>query len=217
MSLFKFDEEAAGKNGSGKGFKSGVTPAKVTGLFVGTSKAGNSVIDVHVENELGGKAIVFEVISTPQTKTGKNNPFYSALMELAYFTGVRQGTVGKAIKKVNGVDVQADCLAEATGKNIKIGLQKTYDVNPMNNKEKVYWTLNKTFSASGQNITSAREGIKRDDSATYKIEDYYTPAWKAAKANGTLIKEDGNTAEGNTPDTTTEGATAAAPTTGKLF
>ena len=212
MALFKFDEAAAGQNGGGKGFRSGVTLATINGLFTGVSKAGNDIIDIHVTNEAGGKAIVFEVIATPTTKTGKNNPFYASLMELAYFAGVREGTAGQAMKKIAGVDTPTACLAEATGKKLMIGLQRIYDVNPMNNKEKIFWSLNKTFSATGQNIASAREGIERNDSESYTISDYETPAYKAAVAAGTLIKEDGTAAGAPAAP-----ADAPAPAQGKLF
>lgn len=212
--MFQFDLEAAKTNmAGGKGFHTGVTKARIVGIFP-KKKGANDVVDIILENDHGGKAVVFGMMTAKQTATGKDNPHYARFMELAYHAGIRQGTIGKVSRKIGGVDTPSDAFVEATGKIVEVAMQTVFNVNNRTNEETQTWQVSKTFDHLGRTIESVEKDEHLNSAENFAVEDYYTKEWTAAKADGSLIIPQANA---GTPATASTPATTEAAPTGKLF
>ena len=215
MFKFELDTAAAQENNfGGKGFKTGTTKAKILNMFTGKSSGGNDTVDIEIENEQGGRAFIFGLKTSKLTATGKTNYDYAKFMELAVICGIREGTPGIGERKVKGVMVQAETLAEAKGKQVNITLQNTFGVNNTTNKETILWSLVKTFTPEGLSIKEANESLPAVEMDAFAAKDYYTKEWIAANEDGTLIKNTGSNS--STQGESTPEPEPAKPA-GKLF
>lgn len=216
---FKFELDASAaldNNFGGKGFKTGITKAKVLNIFPGVSTGGNNTVDIELENEAGGRAFIFGLKTDKLTATGAKNYDYAKFMEFAVAVGIRTGEEGIGERKINGSMVKVPTLAEGKGKYVNIALQNTYGVNNRTNKETIMWSIVKTFTAEGLSLKEANESLPAAEMSAFAVKDYYSKEWTTANEDGTLIKDDGRD---NAPaaDAGTPAPAADAKPAGKLF
>lgn len=217
MFNFQLDAVAAlDNNFGGKGFQTGVEKAKILNVFITKSTGGNNTVDIELENERGGRAFIFGLKTDQQTAKGEKNYDYAKFMEFALAAGVRTGTIGKGMRKLNNVNQEVDTLAEAKGKTVYVALQKVFGVNNRTNHETENWALVKTFMADGLSVKEANEGLPAKEKDAFTVKDYYTKEWITADENGTLIKDNGNK-PGSTEAATPSADAAPAAGSGKLF
>ena len=218
MFNFELDTAAAMDNNfGGKGFKTGITKAKVLNVFTGKSTGGNQTVDIEIENENGGRAFIFGLKTDKLTAAGKTNYDYAKFMEFALATGVRTGAEGIGERKLNGSMQQVPTLSEPKGKQVFVALQQTFGVNNRTNKETIMWSLVKTFTAEGLSIRETQDGKPAAEMDAFTVNDYYTKEWIAADEDGTLIKENGNNSSAPANDGGEAAPAGDAKPGGKLF
>ena len=199
---FKIDKAAANQTASGKKIKSGLTLVKIISATTYNDGSGNPRVNLKIENEEGGKAVIFSHPIAELWTTGSKNSGYRAWNQLLVAASVTDFTANPVKVKVGKKEVDGHELPGLCGGTVLMGLTIEIDVNLSNTKVERY-LLRTCYDSLGRTGEQAEKNLPATPAKHFVPEDKITDDYAAAKAAGTLIVEDfGKTsapAQGTTP------------------
>ena len=182
---FSLDLEAAKSAHKGGKMATGIYTVKIEAAYVDKSKGGDPMLSLQIRSDAGEVGFFNNLGINKTWNGGSENYQYGNVMEFIAASGATGITGNPCKRTMNDAEVDAVCIPELLGRELKVAVYQKFSKWEGNEKEEL--VLQQSFLTNGKTLAEQEAG--KDAIAIVKTADrlkpYYDKTWGDAGATDT--------------------------------